>query len=475
MRKSAKLISIVLVLVTVLGLCSGCNLTQETMTTLYFGVPWAEGSEIYEQLSVVVEDNNAFTENEYVRIELVPYGEDEAAKKDFLKDVGSDKIAFFFYERDELLDQYIENGTLATLAQMQQVYPSCFESAKSFVMDNATDTDGVNHLLPLYGNYQGVFFNEDIFLKYGLKIPKTWEQFTNVIETLKTNGVTPIAGGFSDGGMEYWMDELILMEGGVAEHSYVPKFGVVNSWARAIADFETLYKNGTFNSNCMTATQADAVQLFQSGKAAMILANSKDVANENADLEKMGVFALPVTTTSKKNIGDMICNFDGGVYINAQWLKKETVIIDTMIEFVTETLNEILKEDWDTGEPEYPEAGYELFKSTWSMPANPYAIGFEEIIEDNEFVSPEDIVEEDPSIEEEILVDDNLETRVFNMMENVTEAGRSLKTEFVTFSDFIASVKNYVEKGGDVEKLLVAATESEVAAQKGTDGETVAE
>ena len=475
MRKTIKLISVMLILVTLLGLCSGC-MKGETVTTLRFGVPWAEDSEVYQKMQEAVEENNLFTEEtDFVRIELVPYASDEESKKAFLKDVGSDQVAFFFYERDELLDKYIEDGTLATLAEMRQVYPSIFESEKEFVMDNATDVDGVNHLLPFYGNYQGVFFNESLFLQNGLKIPKTWEQFTNCIETFKAKGITPIAGGFADGGMKYWMDELILMEGGVAEHSYVPKFGVVNSWTRAIKDFESLYKGAAFNSNCMSATQAEAVELFNSGKAAMILANSKEVATETADLDNLGVFALPVTNTGKKNIGDIICDFDNGIYINAQWLKKETVIIDTMIVFITEVLNKYVAEDWDTGELELPPYGYPLFKQTWSLPANPYSIELEPIIEDNEFVSPEEIEEVDPTLEVEIIESENLEARVFDMMETTTLAGRSLITEFHTFDDFIASVKNYIENGGDIEKILVDSTEKEVAAQNGTTDDAAAE
>ncbi len=469
MRKITKLTSIVLILVSLISLCSGC-VKSDTMVTIGIGVPWAEDSETYQSVMVAVEESNMFTESNYVKIELVPYVADQAGKQDILRQMKNGTIAMLFYERDEYVDEYLDldSGMIATLTEIQQVYPACYENAKSFVMDTATDADGMNHMLPLLGNYQGVFFNEEIFLKYGLTVPKTWEQFTAAINTLKENGVTPIAGGFSDGGMKYWMDELILMEGGVAEHSYVPKYGVVNSWARAITDFETLYKSGTFNTNCMTATHADAVAMFNKGESAMILANSKDVMIEGSDTEKTGVFSLPVTTTGKKNIGDIICNYDTGIYVNSQFLTKKTEVIDCMIEFVIEYISLICDEDFTTGELEYPEYSYTAYKQDWSLPADPYTIGIEEIIEDNEFVSPEDIVEKDPKEPEEILAEDTLQERVFNMMENVTEAGRSLTTEFMTFDYFIDLVKSYIEKGGDVEKLLTDATAKEVEAQNGT-------
>lgn len=467
MRKFRKLTGVVLIMVTLLGLCSGCIKGKE-MVTIKFGVPWEEGSEAYEKVKLAVEDSNMFTEDDYVQIEMVTIPSDEEGKKAFLKDVASDKIAFFFYERDDLVTPYIESGKLASLATIQGKYPSCFEDRKDFILDTATDVDGVNHMLVLMGNYQGIFFNEQLFIDNGVKIPKTWDQFTAAIEVFKEKGITPIAGGFADEGFQYMLDELILMEGGVAEHSYVPKYGVVNSWKRAITDFKELYENGTFNSDCMTATYADAQALFDSGKAAMIVGSSKDIADESADTDNMGVFSFPVSSTGKKNIGDIICDFDTGVYINSQFLKKRAEIIDTMVEFVLEYLDAPMD---DSGyEPEAIEWSYDAYKTSWTLPANPYTIGVEEKIEDNENVSPEDAEVKDPSVEEDILAEQSLIHRVFNMMENTTEAGRSLATEFKTFEYFTGKVRDYILNGGDIEQLLVDSTNTEIAAQNEDTG-----
>lgn len=470
MRKTTKILSLLLVLITVLGLCSGC-VKGESWVTLRFGVPYTEDSEEYQKIMTAVEDSNAFNETDFVKIELEVIPEDEEGKKAFLKRMNNDEIAFFFYERDELITPYIESGRIATLSEIQQVYPSCFEERKQFVLDTSTDVDGVNHMLALKGNYQGVFFNEELFLKYGLQVPKTWAQFQNVIETFKTNGVTPFAAGFADGGMKYWLDELILMEGGVAEHSYIPKYGVVNSWTRAVSDLKALYDGGAFNSDCMTMTQDDAEALFADGKAAMIVTNSKNIATDEANVDTMGVFAMPLTETGKKEIGDIVCDYDTGVYINSQFLKKKEIVRDTIIQFVVDYLdqpadistedNSLIEIDWS----------YPAYKSNWSVPGNPYTIGEEPIIEDNEFTSPEDLEPIDPTTQEEIKADDTLQERVFNMMEHVTNAGRPLTSNFKTFDAFTESVKNYIQNGGDINAILKDATDKEIAAQNGTSAE----
>lgn len=476
MRKFTKIISIAMILITLVGVMSGC-MKSDVMTTLYFGVPFAKDSEHWNALMTAIEDNNLYWESDYVRFELVEIPAEAEARKDFLKKIDRGELALMIYDRDEHLDKYLTNGKLATLAEIQQVYPSCYENAKQFMLDTSTDSDGMNHMLALAGSYQGMFFNENIFVDNGLMVPKTWEQFTAAITTLQAKGITPIAGGFADGGMKYWMDELILMEGGVAEHSYVPKYGVVNSWARAMADFKALYESKAFNDNCMETTQADAVKMFADGKAAMILCNSKDVTDV-ANTDDIGVFALPVTSTGKKNIGDIICDYSRGVYINSQFLKKKEEIIDATVEMVTEYLNaeaEDVTEDsdaeWRDLVAEPVEWAYPAYSESWTLPANPYTVGIEEIIEDNEFTSPEDLEPKDPTEQEPIKKDDVLLNRVFFMIENVTEAGRSLTTEFKTFDYFIDQVKEYTVKGGDAEKILLDATNKEVEAQNGTETE----
>ena len=456
MRKFTKLTSIVLVLITLLTLCSGC-IRDEVMTTIAFGVPYAEDTETFQNLKLAVEDINLFKESDFVKIELISIPEDEAGKKAFLKDVDNDKVAFFFYERDELITPYIEKGKLATLATIQEKYPALFERRDQYVLDIATDTNGVNQLLPLRGSYQGVFFNEKLFAENNIQIPKTWDQFQTVVNTFKAKGITPIAGGFSDIGLQYMLDELILMEGGVAEHSYIPKYGVVNSWSRALSLLKTMVAGGYFNADCMTATYEQAQTMFANGQAAMIVGHSKDIAKEGTDIDTLGVFALPVTQTGKKAIGDFIGDFDSGVYINTQFLKKKTEIIDTMVEFYIEYLDasdEEVMGDWNYDN---------TFMTSWSMPGNKYSIESEVIVYDKDGNLIETAT--DPKVQIPVDVEENLHNRLFDLMEGATNAGRSLKTEYKTFDYFTDQVRNYIIKGGDLEALLVDATAKEVEAR----------
>lgn len=58
--------------------------------------------------------------------------------------------------------------------------------------------DGKTYGLPLELNVAIVFYNKAIFEKYGLEVPKTYEEFEQVVKTLSDKEVAPIALGNKD-------------------------------------------------------------------------------------------------------------------------------------------------------------------------------------------------------------------------------------------------------------------------------------
>jgi len=55
--------------------------------------------------------------------------------------------------------------------------------------------DGKQYFLPSSWYWWAVYYRKDIFEQYGLEPPETWEEFLQVCETLKENGITPITIG----------------------------------------------------------------------------------------------------------------------------------------------------------------------------------------------------------------------------------------------------------------------------------------
>ncbi|MFN2167763.1 MAG: ABC transporter substrate-binding protein, partial [Anaerolineae bacterium] len=55
--------------------------------------------------------------------------------------------------------------------------------------------DGKQYFLPSSWYWWAVYYRTDIFEQYGLEPPETWEEFLQVCETLKENGIAPITIG----------------------------------------------------------------------------------------------------------------------------------------------------------------------------------------------------------------------------------------------------------------------------------------
>ncbi len=53
--------------------------------------------------------------------------------------------------------------------------------------------------VPNYGEFVGVYYNEDAFAEAGLAIPTTYEEFVDVLDAFVAQGVTPLA----EAGAEY--------------------------------------------------------------------------------------------------------------------------------------------------------------------------------------------------------------------------------------------------------------------------------
>ncbi|WP_034610944.1 ABC transporter substrate-binding protein [Cellulomonas sp. URHD0024] len=58
--------------------------------------------------------------------------------------------------------------------------------------------------VPNYGEFVGVYLNKDLFAKYGIEVPTTFDDFEAALATFKQNGVTPLA----EAGAEYPLGQL---------------------------------------------------------------------------------------------------------------------------------------------------------------------------------------------------------------------------------------------------------------------------
>ncbi|HOV62311.1 MAG TPA: ABC transporter substrate-binding protein [Spirochaetia bacterium] len=122
----------------------------------------------------------------------------------------------------------------------------------------------------------GAFYNVDIFKKYNLNIPTNWDEFLNVCETLKKNGVTPIVSDLGDG----WCTMYIINNAaGNLIYAKNPKYDqellagkrkmTDPVWQEIFEKIKYIYDKGYYGENPMGGKYEQSLSDFANGKGAM--------------------------------------------------------------------------------------------------------------------------------------------------------------------------------------------------------------
>ncbi|MEC0227590.1 ABC transporter substrate-binding protein [Paenibacillus alba] len=168
--------------------------------------------------------------------------------------------------------------------------------------------DGKVYGLPLNQNAIGVIYNKKIFKDLNLTVPKSWNEFLKVADTIKAANITPLALGMKD----LWVTQIIpyaMAPSAIYRDAptfdkdmYDGKATFVNSpWKKMMEDYAMLDAKGYFNKGPLGTSYDQMVQLMATGKAAMEIMGNWGLppilaANPQADL---GMFPLPYAEEGK--------------------------------------------------------------------------------------------------------------------------------------------------------------------------------
>ena len=160
---------------------------------------------------------------------------------------------------------------------------------------------------PVCLNVLGVYYRKDIFEKYDLQVPQTFEEFENVCEVLKANGVTPI----STAGLKGWhvmrfVELLIEHYAGAEEHDKLSLFEESYAGNEAVIQALTKYKEfvdkGYLPDGFVTFNPDDTMMLVFSGQAAMDIQGQwydSNILAAGQDINNYGVFPFPSGGTNR--------------------------------------------------------------------------------------------------------------------------------------------------------------------------------
>lgn len=163
----------------------------------------------------------------------------------------------------------------------------------------AMSIDGKQWGIP-YTYYQwGIYYRKDIFDKYAISEPKSWDEFLAACATLKKNNVTPITIGtkylWTAAG---WFDYLNLRVNGLAFHMDLMEGKVPYTDKRVKKTFETwkqVIEPGYYLENHATYSWQEAQPFLYRGESAMYLIGNFIAPNFPDELDgKIAFMQFPI-------------------------------------------------------------------------------------------------------------------------------------------------------------------------------------
>lgn len=157
--------------------------------------------------------------------------------------------------------------------------------------------DGKMFAVPFAAVSHAVYYNKDIFKKYGLAVPTTWEDFLTVCATLQKNGVTPLANGLAD---EWDIFECFFCGllpdfiGGPEERAKYENGTLKMNDEHFVAAYQAMADVAKYcPSGFASVTYNDSQVLFNTQKAAMFVDGSWTAGVYKDATFDWGVFAVP--------------------------------------------------------------------------------------------------------------------------------------------------------------------------------------
>jgi raffinose/stachyose/melibiose transport system substrate-binding protein len=225
-----------------------------------------------------------------------------------------------------ILQQYIKAGDVAPLGS-----PSW---ASSFLPSSlgAVTYNGQLYGIPVEGTQPVYFFyNKQIFSKYHLTFPTTWDGLLSTVSTLKSHGVTPISLAEGDQWpglmyMEYLTDRI-----GGPSVAQALQSNTKGAWSnpavtKALADIQQMVRAGAFQNgyDSLKFSGGGSDALVYSGKAAMQLMGDWDISailGEDASFVNggnLGMAPFPTVPGGTGNPSDLAGNTASYVAISSK-------------------------------------------------------------------------------------------------------------------------------------------------------------
>ena len=260
-------------------------------------------------------------------------------------ETGSEPDVLFYFTNADA-EPFISAGKVVSLEEIRAEYPDYAGNMKDSMM--AVAADGKQYAVPSSGYWENMFVNKKVLEDCGVAVPGpdyTWDQFLADCETIKEAGYTPIACSLVEV-PHYWFEFTVMNNGTVENHLDVPAAAddaAAAKWAAGLNDIKALYEAGYFPANTLTASDAETVELFNSGEAAYLIDGSWKVGYFTENAEDLNDFAIAyVPGKGQRSASEAIGGISMGYFITTKaWNDPDKR--EAAVEFVSQlTSDEVL-------------------------------------------------------------------------------------------------------------------------------------
>lgn len=210
----------------------------------------------------------------------------------------------------------VDSGKVITWEEELAADPAWASTFKPDALETCK-YNGKLYALPFVGFFEGMWINKDVFDKFGVEIPRTYDDIVKSIPVFRENNIAPIACAFSDE-PHYIIETFFLSVGGKEGHAnpFDP------SWAEALKLIKNLYELKAFTDDALTIKQGACAELFADKKAAMFISGSWS-RGKFKDPENTIVIPLPMAPGGKADPTDIIGGAGTGWYLTGELNDKK--------------------------------------------------------------------------------------------------------------------------------------------------------
>lgn len=329
------LLVLVLLLVGALAGCSGSDKTgsesDSNKKTITFMHLWPAGSSKQQNLIVTDIIKQYESENKNVKIEVEVLENEQYKNKMKVLSSSNELPDIGFTWAAGYMKPFVK-GEL--FAEMDDVLNDGLKDSFVSGTTEAFALEGKTYGLPLELNIAPIYYNKEIFKKYNLKEPQTYEEFQAIVKTLSSKNVAPIALGNKDRwtGSLWYMYLADRIGGNEVLNKAIDRTGSFEDPAlvSAAEEIQNLVSESAFNKGFNGMSNDEGKSEFLNGNAAMYLMGTWELPNFTTNEEipqefrdNVGFFKFPVYEGGKGELESWVGGPGVGMFVSENSKVKE--------------------------------------------------------------------------------------------------------------------------------------------------------